>query len=104
MEPSAVIPNYEQVFALKEQVRGVPQRPSNLTLSSVSLMGRSPEPSPTRSRFKEDIGVGTSLPAIPTPGSFTFVGPEKTRFHSDRDKAPYPLPCGLDELSRYIIQ
>jgi hypothetical protein len=33
-------------------------------------------------------------------GPFVFIGPEKKRFHKNRDQAPYPLPCGLEELSR----
>jgi len=101
MEPSAVIPHYEQHF---QSFR----RPSNLALSFDSSTTQSPEPSPTRTRFTREPSE-TSLPQSTTPsltsndivkGPFRFVGPEKQRYHASRLEAPYPLPCGLEELSR----
>lgn len=101
MEPSAVIPNYDQTFPLKDDHRG-PRRPSNLTVSTISSKGHSPDPSPTRSRFRENGEIGNSSPGGIVKGPFMYVGPEKKRFHAQKDEAPYPLPCGLEELSRYI--
>ena len=101
MEPSAVIPNYEQTFPVKDDSRGAPRRPSNLTVSSItSSKAHSPEPSPTKSRFRENGDIGTGVMTGIVKGPFMYVGPEKKRFHAKRSEAPYPLPCGLEELSR----
>src|SRR5579871_1578760 len=80
--------------------RGV-RRPSALTLASStgSTGNRSAEPSPTRSRFTETTEPNQSV----QQGPFVFVGPGRKRFHAERIKAPYPLPCGLEELSRCVI-
>ena len=93
-----MIPGYEQLV----KAGAGPRRPSTLTVSTVSSSrgiggARSPESSPTRSRYvctgdREDVIV---------QGPFIYVGPERKRFHAQRDEAPYPLPCGLEELSRY---
>ena len=99
MEPSAVIPNYDQTFPLKDDSQG--SRPSNLTLSSItSSKAHSPEPSPTKSRFRENGDMANDMMTGIVKGPFMYVGPEKKRFHAKRSEAPYPLPCGLDELSR----
>jgi hypothetical protein len=100
MEPSAVIPNYDQTFPVKDDPQG-PRRPSNLTVSSrTSSKAHSPEPSPTKSRFTEngDMAHGDITGIV--KGPFMYVGPEMKRFHAKRTEAPYPLPCGLEELSR----
>src|SRR5438045_7302698 len=101
MEPSAVIPHFDRAFPLDYRE---PRRPSNLTVSTISSKGQSADPSPTRSRFREsgDISGGGNggSPAGIVKGPFVYVGPEKKRFHAQRIQAPYPLPCGLEELSR----
>jgi hypothetical protein len=90
MGPAAVIPSYDSPKGHR--------RPSNLTVSSRSI--QSPEPSPTRSRnIDEEMGRGVAA-AQEHAGPFIFAGPEKKRFHADRELAPYPLPCGVEELSR----
>jgi hypothetical protein len=100
MEPSAVIPNYDQTFPLKDDSRAS-RRPSNLTLSSkTSSKARTPEPSPTKSRFRENGDMPNDMITGIVKGPFMYVGPEKKRFHAKRSEAPYPLPCGLEELSR----
>jgi hypothetical protein len=102
MEPSAVIPNYDQSFPLKEDSRG-PRRPSILTVSSLSSKAHSPEPSPTRSRFRQGSSdVGNQVLGAVTQGPFMYVGPQRKRYHAHRNQAPYPLPCGLEELSRFL--
>jgi hypothetical protein len=103
MEPSAVIPNYDQTFPLKDSVRAI-RRPSILTVSSVaSSRGRSPEPSPTRERFRQGSETADEIVEGIVEGPFMYVGHKKRRFHAQRDSAPYPLPCGLEELSRYDL-
>jgi hypothetical protein len=94
-----VIPGYEQL------VKGGagPRRPSTtLTVSTASSSkgiggGRSAEPSPTRSRY----GSTSEWEDVIVQGPFMYVGPERKRFHAQRNEAPYPLPCGMEELSRY---
>ena len=98
MEPSAVIPGYEQ---LVKKGAG-PRRPSTLTVSTISSSrgaggGRSPEPSPTRSRYGSTNGEREDFIV---QGPFMYVGPERKRYHAQRNEAPYPLPCGMEELSR----
>jgi hypothetical protein len=101
MEPSAVIPNYDQTFPLKDEFRAF-RRPSTLTVSSIaSSRGRSPEPSPTRERFRRGSEITDVIEEEVVQGPFMYVGHQKRRFHPQRDLAPYPLPCGLEELSRY---
>lgn len=101
MDPSAVIPNYDQAFPLKDSFRAF-RRPSTLTVSSVaSSRGRSPEPSPTRERFRQENDNGNQIEEGIIEGPFMYVGHKKRRFHAQRDSAPYPMPCGLEELSRY---
>lgn len=84
---------------LKERV---PRRPSNLTLSSFT--GVSPEPSPTRSRCTRYTSMSSTSRETLTPEWFMFVGKERKRFHANRTLAPYPFPCGLEELSRYALK
>lgn len=91
MEPAAVVPNHEAPKGAR--------RPSTLTLSSRSL--KSPEPSPTRSRDSEGELGRTATAEQESWGPFTFVGPERKRFHANRQHAPYPFPCGMEELSRF---
>lgn len=100
MDPSAVIPNYELTFPLKDDSRTV-RRPSNLTVSSGSCKVASPEPSPTRSRCREGSRDGWSPGTVQEP--FIYVGPDRTRFHVQREEAPYPMPCRLEELSRFVL-
>jgi hypothetical protein len=88
------------MLALKD---GFPRRPSNLTVSSGSINLQSPEPSPTRSRYTMDTSISSSSHVTLTPERFVYVGPERKRFHANRGQAPYPLPCGLEELSRYFV-
>jgi hypothetical protein len=87
-----VIPGYEQLL----------RRPSTLTVSTVNSSrgiggGRSAEPSPTRSRY----GSTSEREGVIVQGPFRYVGPERKRYHAHRNEAPYPFPCGLEELSRY---
>ena len=94
-----MIPGYDNLLK-----RGAgPRRPSTLTVSTVSSSrgiggGRSPEPSPTRSRY----GSTSEREDVIVQGPFMYVGPERKRFHAQRNEAPYPLPCGMEELSRYF--
>src|SRR5262245_45584208 len=78
-----------------------PRGPSNLAFPSSigSVETRSPELSPTKSRCSDAGETSQSV----FKGPFIFVGPDGKRFHADRQRAPYPLPCGLEELSRYIV-
>ena len=95
-----MIPNYDQTFPVKDDSRG-PRRPSNLTVSSKnSSKPHSREPSPTKSRFRENGDMADRVITGIVKGPFMYVGPEKKRFHAQRNEAPYPLPCGLEELSR----
>src|ERR1700734_968424 len=91
MDPAAVILHFDQVSLLRDA-----RRPSQLTVSTMSSGGHNtPEPSPTRSRPVDSVEKKEE-----DSGPFVFIGPEKKRFHKNRDQAPYPLPCGLEELSR----
>jgi len=94
MDPSAVIPNYDTAFPIRDS-----RRPSQLTVSSYasSKGAHSPEPSPTKLKARTNGETGDEV----VRGPFAFVGPERKRYHARRDTAPYPLPCGLEELSRY---
>lgn len=95
-----MIPNYDQAFLVKDDSRGS-RRPSNLTLSSkASSKAHSPEPSPTKGRFRENGDMANDVITGIVKGPFMYVGPEKKRFHAKTNEAPYPLPCGLEELSR----
>jgi len=96
MDTTSIIPPRYDPFYGPERV---PRRPSNLTLSS-TISTISGEPSPTKSRVTEGTSPSYSFSGCVTQGPFTFVGPERRRFHAGRDKAPYPIPCGLEELSR----
>jgi hypothetical protein len=50
-----------------------------------------------------DTSISSSSHVTLTPERFVYVGPERKRFHANRGQAPYPLPCGLEELSRYFV-
>lgn len=90
MGPAALIPNCDSPKGHR--------RPSNLTVSTRGI--QSPGPSPTRIRnIDEEMGRGVDS-AQENAGPFIFAGPEKKRFHANRELAPYPLPCGVEELSR----
>jgi len=96
MDPAVVIPNYETAFPLKDDHNF--RRPSNLTVSTTaSWKSRSPDSSPTKSRFRQGSDGETGI----IQGPFMYVGPQRKRFHAQRNEAPYPIPCGLEELSRY---
>jgi hypothetical protein len=93
-EPAGLMPNYESPTGQR--------RPSNLTVSSRGV--QSSEPSPTRTRnLDEEMDRGVDDAGQDNAGPFIFVGPEKKRFHANRQHAPYPLPCGVEELSRFDI-
>jgi hypothetical protein len=98
MEPSAVIPNYDQTYPFKgDSVRGM-RRPPNLSFSALST-GHSPETSPSLYRVSPGSDCGNAVSSV-GPGPFIYVGPQKTRYHAFGAYAPYPLPCGLEELTR----
>ena len=89
-----MVPNHETPKGLR--------RPSTMTLSSRSI--KSPEPSPTRFRnLEEEVGSSAAAAESEISGPFSFVGPQRKRFHADRRHAPYPFPCGVEELSRFDL-
>ena len=92
MEPVAEVSNSEAFRRVR--------RPSTFTLSSRSI--KSPEPSPTWEKYLDTESGGTSTAEQENSGPFVFVGPERKRFHAKRQLAPYPFPCGLSELSRFV--
>ena len=95
-----MIPNYDQAFPIRDS-----RRPSQLTVSSYTSskggVGHSPEPSPIRSKTRVN---GDETDGGTVKGPFMYVGPDKRRYHAERDTAPYPFPCGLEELTRYHIR
>ena len=96
IDPAAVVPSYEAVKG--------PPRPSTLTVSP-SRSVKSAEPSPTMTltrHLEEGMSRKTSVEADAS-GHFSFVGPQRKRFHANRLEAPYPYPCGLEELSRFDL-
>ena len=89
-----MIPNYEQSFPLKES-----RQPANLSLLNSSKVVQSPEPSPKQDRFRK--GSHGSVLGSVIEGPFMYVGPQRKRFHAVRLEAPYLMPCGMEELSRF---
>jgi hypothetical protein len=94
MDSAAATHPFDPISPFRDDLRG-PRRPSQLTMSTMSSGIHTPEPSPTRSR---QLDSGETVEE--DNGPFVFIGPEKKRFHKNRKQAPYPLPCGLEELSR----
>src|ERR1700736_4565408 len=97
---SSAIPRINSVPTLKDA--GRMRKPTHLKTLSRSGSVQSQEPSPTKSRFADPMSVRSASLVNVTPDPlFVFVGPERKRFHANRGEAPYPFPCGLEELSRY---